>query len=167
AWGGARLHRRVDVAADEPRMIAELHDLDKRAIRAQAAQSQAVLDERVAILVRYLVAVSVPLAHLRNPVDLGSLAAACETARIRAESHGAAHVGHVLLRLHEADDGVLALRSELARVAVVEPEHVARKLDDRRLHSQADAEERESCLARRPDRLDHALHASHAKAARH
>jgi hypothetical protein len=52
-------------------------------------------------------------------------------------------------------------------VTVVETHHVARELDDRHLHAEADAEERCPGLARRPDGLHHALDAAHAEAARH
>ena len=54
------------------------------------------------------------LADLGLAVDLGGARAAREPARIRAEAHRAAHVGDVLLRLHERDDRIVALGRELA-----------------------------------------------------
>ena len=71
-------------------------------------------DEQVAIRVRDLVAVAMPLADLGDAVDLGGARAAREPARIRAEAHRAAHVGDVLLRFHQRDDRVVALGRELA-----------------------------------------------------
>src|SRR4029453_9361560 len=50
-------------------------------------------------------------------------------------------------------------------MAVIETKYVARKLDDRRLHAEADAEERETCLACRADRFDHAFDSAHTETA--
>src|SRR5690349_25119766 len=106
-----------------------------------------------------------PFADLRHTIELGGERAGAQAARVRTEPHRAAHIRYVLLRFHERDHGVRALRRELARVAVVEPAPVARELDDRRLHAEADAEERQTGLARAPDRFDHALDAAHAEPA--
>src|SRR4029078_10984839 len=70
-----------------------------------------------------------------------------------------------LLRFHERDHRVVALRGELRRMTVVEAANVARELDDRRLHAEADAEERQARLARAANRFDHPFHAAHAEAA--
>src|SRR4051812_26477176 len=145
---GARLQLRVELTAHEPRMIRELDHLHELSIRREPAELHAVLHEQVAIRIRHLVAMTVPLTHFSHTVHLSGARAAREPAWVRAESHGAAHVGDVLLRLHERDDWVVALRRELARVAVVEPAHVARELDDRRLHAETDTEERHRVLAR-------------------
>src|SRR5687768_11837092 len=136
-----RLQLGMELTADEPWMIGELDDLDERAVRAHPTQSEPVLDERVPILVRYFIAVAVPLADLGHAVHLGRLAAAREPTRVRSQPHRAAHVGDVLLGFHQADHRVLALRRELARMTVVELEHVARELDDRHLHPETDTEE--------------------------
>ena len=140
---GPRLQLGMELAADEPRMIRQLDDLDELAVGREAAQLHAVLDEQLAVLVRDFITMAMALAHLRLAVDLGGARAARQPARIRAEAHRAAHVRHVLLRFHQRDDGIVALRRELRRVAVVEAADVARELDDRRLHAEANAEERQ------------------------
>src|SRR5689334_10679975 len=71
----------------------------------------------------------------------------------------------MLLGFHQTHDRVLALRSELARVAVIEVEDVARELDDRDLHPETDPEERQSRLAGCANRFNHALDATHAEPA--
>src|SRR5688500_18319633 len=164
---GARLQLRVELAADEPRMVSQLHDLDERPVRTQPAESKSLLDEHVAILIRDLVPMAMALAHLGHAIHLSGLATASEATRVRAEPHRAAHVGDVLLGFHQTHHGVLALRGELARVAVIELEDVARELDDRGLHSEADAEERQVRLTGRANRLDHAFHPTDAESAGH
>src|SRR5437764_1788267 len=49
-------------------------------------------------------------------------------------------------------------------MTVIEPTHVARELDDCRLHAETDAEERESRLARFANCFDHSLDAANAEA---
>ena len=67
---------------------------------------------------------------------------------------------------HQRDDRVVALRRKLARVTVVKANHVARELDDRGLHSEADAEERQPGLARVADRLEHSFDSANSESAR-
>src|SRR2546422_3789041 len=65
-----RLELGMELTSDEPRMVGELDHLDERAIRRQARAAHAVLREHVAIRVRDLVAMAVPLAHLGRIVRL-------------------------------------------------------------------------------------------------
>ena len=58
-------------------------------------------------------------------------------------------------------------RAELARRGVLDAEQVARRLDHRHLHAEADAEERHLAFARELDGVDLALGAALAEAARH
>src|SRR6185503_1769190 len=102
-----------------------------------------------------------------HAVHLRRARAARQAAWICAESHRAPHVRDVLLRLHERDHGVVTLGGELRRVAVLETADIARELDDRRLHAETDAEERQSRLACAADGLDHAFDTAHTEASRH
>ena len=67
----------------------------------------------------------------------------------------------------EIDHVVGGGRLELGGVGAVEPAHVARVLDDRALHAEADAEVRHALLAGVADRLDLPLDAAVAEAPRH
>src|SRR5688572_22631616 len=58
-------------------------------------------------------------------------------------------------------------RAELGRAGALEAGEVARRLDHRHLHAEADAEERHLALAGKTDRRDLALRATLAEAARH
>src|SRR5581483_4968186 len=77
-----RLQLGVELAAEEPRMVRELDDLDELAVGREAAQAHAVLDEQLAILIRDLITVPVALAHLRRAVDLRGARAPREPAGI-------------------------------------------------------------------------------------
>src|SRR5258705_13352911 len=112
---GPRLKLGVELAADEPRMRWQFHYLNQLAVRREAAEAQSVLDEEVTVGVRHLVPMPVPFAHFSDAVHLGGTRPAREAAWIGAEAHRTAHVGDVLLRLHERDDGVAALGGELGR----------------------------------------------------
>src|SRR6185312_3693891 len=126
-----------------------------------------MLDEAITERIRYLVAMPVPLAYLLRSVHGCRTRSLAEPARILAQPHRATHVSYVLLRLHERDDRVSAVRRELAGVAVIESHDVACELDNCHLHAEADTEERQSGFARIPDRFDHAFHAAHAESTRH
>src|SRR5688500_10080613 len=106
-----------------------------------------------------------PLADLRRSVDLGRSCSRAETAWVRAEAHRSTHVGDVLLRLHERDDGIAALRCKLAGMTVVEADHVARELDYRALHSKTDPEEWKTRFACITNRLEHTFDSSNAETA--
>src|SRR5205823_2692113 len=60
--GRARLELGVELAADEPRVIGQLDHLDERAVGGEAGAAHAVFGQHVAIRVRHLVAMTVPLA---------------------------------------------------------------------------------------------------------
>src|SRR6202165_5635485 len=162
---GARLKFRMELASDEPWMGRKLDDLDERAIWRQTAEVQSVLDESVTVLVVDLVAVPMPLTHLRRSIDRRGLSSDSKPAGIGTESHRPTHVGDVLLAFHQRDDRVLAFGLELARMAVGNPHYVSRKLDDGGLHPETNAEERQSRLARVPNSPEPSLNAPNSEAA--
>ena len=99
----------------------------------------------------------------------------CEHRRIGAEPHGAAEIavgGALLQRValqpfgHQADHR-LGRRRELGRVGLGDAAQIARRLDHRHLHAEADAEIRHVALARELRRADFSLGAALAEAARH
>ena len=92
---------------------------------------------------------------------------ALSTHGIGAEAHRRALVLDAALSGIRSMTGCLAFGSNSARVRASELAHVARELDDRELHAEADAEERHAVLARVADRVDLALDAAIAEAAGH
>src|SRR5256714_5486434 len=120
-----------------------------------------MLHELVAILVIDLVTMSMSLAHLGHSIDRRRLGSDAEPTRVGAEAHRPAHVCHVLLVFHERDHSVVAIGREFAGMTIRQANYVPRKLDDRGLHSEADAEERKARFARVANCLEHSLDATH------
>src|SRR6266567_6941451 len=58
-----RLQLRVELAADEPRVIGQLDHFDQRAVGRESRAAHPILGEHVAVRVGDLVAVAVALAH--------------------------------------------------------------------------------------------------------
>src|SRR5690606_16094397 len=95
---------------------------------------------------------------------------------LRAQTHRAAELGVFAALLDRAllilplrdqrDHGMRRRTVELGRVGALEAGHVARVLDDRELHAEADAEIGNLPFARVPDRRDLAVDAALAEAAR-
>ena len=82
-----------------------------------------------------------------------------------AQTHGAAHVAHVLLLRQQVDDSVRRVLVELPGVSALHAADVARELDDGALHAEADAEIRHLVLAAILDGVYLALDAAHAESA--
>mmetsp|Transcript_11134 Transcript_11134/g.27180 ORF Transcript_11134/g.27180 Transcript_11134/m.27180 type:complete len:234 (+) Transcript_11134:572-1273(+) len=101
------------------------------------------------------------LVHERlRVVQLGGLALLrLEESAAGAEAHGSPHVRRRPLR-HENHRRLGAIRHHLGRVRARHAHHVARELNHRSLHAEADAEERHVVLARILRREDLALHPS-------
>ena len=74
-------------------------------------------------------------------VDLG---AGCEHRVIRAEAHGATHVGDVALVVHEVDHRVRGVRVHLGRVGTGQAHHMAGELDRHHLEAEAQPEARQA-----------------------
>src|SRR5690606_14324055 len=161
---GARLELRMKLAPHEPRMVIQLHYLNECPVRRQSAEYQTIVLERLPESVRHLVAVPMAFTHLGCTVGTCRTSSCREATDVGTQTHAAAHVLHLLLRLHERDNRVVALGRELAGVAVFNGAHVARKLYDGCLHSQADTEERQLCFAGNPNGFEHSIHPAHAEA---
>ncbi len=138
-------------------------------------EPHAVLFEPVLVGGVDLVAVPVPLGDFGRTVDVGDAAAAREDRRISAEPHGAAEiaVGRALLERialqpfgHQADYGLLG-RTELGRIGVLDAAQIARRLDHRHLHAEADAEIGNVALSGELRGADLSLGAALAEAAGH
>src|SRR2546422_9178666 len=65
-----RLELGMELTADKPWVIGELDHFDERAVGRKPLAAHAVLGEHVAIRVRDLVAMAVPLAHFGRVVGL-------------------------------------------------------------------------------------------------
>ena len=83
-----------------------------------------------------------------------------------AEAHARAFLFHIALFVEQADHRLGGIFFELGAVRALDAADVARELDRRHLHAEAETEERHLVLARELRRLDFSFHAALAEAAR-
>src|SRR5262249_11892825 len=146
-------------------MVGKLDDLYQLAPRTLAGQPEAAGLDLGRVPVVELVAVAVALLDLRLPVGACREAAGLEGATVGAEPHGAALLDHPRLIGHQVDDLLRRLGVELARIGLAPAHDMARELDGRDLHAEAEPEVGNAALARVLGGQDLALDAALAEAA--
>ena len=109
---------------------------------------------------------TVTLGNLRRAIEGVGLRTVTQYARVCAETHRTAEIGDALLLRHQVDDRMLRVRIELRRVGICPAEHIPCELDDRDLHTEADAEVRNLMLTRVLCRHDHPLDSTGTETAR-
>src|SRR3954465_3954402 len=90
--GRAGEELRVELYADEPRMVHALHDLDQSLVRRGTGDDEPVIGKRRAVVIVDLVAVAGSLHHEAGTVGLLRLRPRHEVAGPVAEAHRAAHI---------------------------------------------------------------------------
>src|SRR5205807_227132 len=155
---------RVELARDEPWMIRQLDYLDQPSFLECPGHGEPRLDERRAVVVIHLVAVSVPLVHHGLAVGIERVRSFRELDRLRAEPHRAAEILDLLLLGKEVDHRMRCLRIHLRRVGALETEHVPGEFRHRYVHTEANPEIRDQALTRDPAREDLALPAPRTEA---
>src|SRR5262245_28637220 len=155
----------MELARDEVRVLRDLDDLDQLLLSPDSRDAQPGLLQTRQIVVVHLVPVAVALLDDPLPVQARGAAALAEHDRIQSQPHRTALGGEPALLGQEIDDEVRRRPVELRGVRAAEPADVARVLDDRALHAQADAEERHAPLAGVAHRFDLALDPPIAEAA--
>src|SRR4029077_6035746 len=113
--GWTRLELRVELTADEPRVIGQLDDLYERAVGREAGAAHAVFGEHVAIGVRNLVAMAMPLADLERPVGGARARAGRQLTGVGPQPHRPPQLLDPFLGAQQRDHRILALGGELAR----------------------------------------------------
>src|ERR1043165_3239164 len=154
----------MELAADEPRVSFELDHLDELAVGRGAGDAEAALLELRHVLGVDFVAMAVALLDELGAVRGAGDRAFLERARILAEAHRAAEGVDADAVAQLVDDLVRRLVVELRRVRADLAADVARELDRRALHTEADAEVGEALLARVADRAQLPFHAARAEA---
>ena len=162
-----RAELRVELRADHPRVVADLADLDERAVRGRAARDKAGRFELGAVLVVELVAVAVALGYLAGPVRRMGTRAGDEAAVVAAEPHGTALVHDPSLGVQKRDDRVGRLRVKFRGIRIVAAKVIARELDGHDVQAEAEPEVGDAVGAGEAGGLDLALDAPLAKAAGH
>src|SRR5262249_53195866 len=163
----ARAELGMELTGDEVRVLGGLDDLDQLFLGPDPRDAQAGLLEPGQVVVVHLIAMTVPLLDDPLPVEPRGHAALAQHDRIEPESHRAALVGQLALLRQEIDHQMRRVRIELGGARAAEAADVARVLDHGTLHAETDAEVRHAPLPGVADRLDLALDAPVAEAARH
>src|SRR6476620_4396526 len=130
----------MELAAQVPRVVADLADLDIGAVRRLAGDPQSGRGQDLLILAVEFVTMTVPLADLSASVRLVSEAAVLQKTGPGAQPHRATQFVDALQLAELVNDAVRRAGIELARIRSFEAAHVARVLDHHGLHAQADAE---------------------------
>ena len=104
---------RVELRADKPGMARQFYGFHEVYGNMDAAEDHAAFFEGLAVTVRELVAVTVPLHDRFLPIDLLDPAPLLQRALISPETHGAPHAEDNLLVLQEGYDRVRGRGIEL------------------------------------------------------
>src|SRR5579863_7473583 len=172
---GLRLQLRMELDANEPRMLGQLDDLGQDSIGGHAREAEAGRFQPFLVVDVDLIAVPVALADPVAAVDGTDLAVGLEPAVIGAEPHAAAEITTFVAPLdqvaahpfgHQADDRLVG-RTELGRVRLADAGEVSRPFDHGHLHPEADAEIGNPAFSREAGRMDLAFRPALSEPARH
>src|SRR5208337_2337041 len=122
--------------------------------------------ERFFVFAVEFITVPVTLADLKLAVDPVRQGSRLDFAGPGAQPHGAAQLFYATQFAQLIDHAVRRRGIELAGIGLGQTANVARELDARRLHPQADSKVRNLVFASILDRLQHALNATLAETAR-
>lgn len=163
---GLGLELGMKLTPDEVGVVWKFHDLDQASVGARPRQLESSVFQLFSEVVVELEAMTMPLADVLLSVDLLGTTTSNERARVSAQSHRPALGLDAALVGHEVDDGVLRAAAEFDRVRSFKATYVARVLDDRELHTEADTEERNVLLSRVADGGDLPLDSSVSETSR-
>ena len=101
-------------------VIFQLNEFHEVAVGRCAAEDEIFGLELFAVGVVEFVSVAMAFADVLGVIKFGDFAFGRQFARLRAEAHGAAHFGHVLLLVEQSDDGVRRFWIELCGVRALQ-----------------------------------------------
>src|SRR5882762_7177599 len=160
-----RFEFRMELAAEEPRVIRGLDDFHVILIRRASRDPQARGNQRLFVVAIKLVAMPVAFADLQFAVGFVCEGAGFEFAWPGAQPHRAAHFIHAQQFAQFINHSVRRLRIKLRAVCLLHPGYVARVFDRRALHSQANPEKRHLVFTRVLNRVHHSLNPALPKSA--
>src|ERR1039457_5893554 len=169
---GMRLHRLglelgMELAAEIPRMIGDLADLDIGLVRRLARDAQPRGFQPVFVFPVELIAVPVALVDLARAMGAVRETVLGQPAGPAAQPHGAAEFVHALQFPQLEDHAVRRSGVEFGGIGARQAAHVAGVFDDQGLHAQTYVEIGHLALARVADVVQHAVDAALADASRH
>src|SRR5277367_2677361 len=162
-----RLEFRMELTADEMRMIGEFDHFDVSSVRGRTRNLHSRRNHRLFVFAIELVAMAVTFADFELAVNCMRESVRLNLAGPRTQPHGAAEFFHSPQLAQFVDHAVRRCRVELARIRLRQPDDIAGKLNTSGLHSQTDSEVRNSILAGVTNCNQHSLDAALAEAAGH
>src|SRR5450759_1928266 len=146
----------MELAAEIPRMVADLADLDVGIIGRLAGDLETRRLQALFVFAVELVAVAMALVDLARAVGFVCHAALGQAASPASQPHGAAQLVDTLEFAELEDDAVRRAGVELGGIGGFEAAHIARVFDHQGLHAEADPEVGHLALAGEPDGVEHA-----------
>src|SRR5258708_27925193 len=150
----------VKLAAEKPRMVRRLNDLDVILVGSSAGDAQSRSGQNLFVVAVEFVAMAMALADFQLPIGAMSEGARFEFAGPCTQAHRAAHFVHAEKFAEFVDDAVWGLRVAFGGVGAFQSSDVASVFHGSALHAKAHAEERHLVHARLLNRLNHTLHAA-------
>src|SRR3984885_6811947 len=162
-----RLELRMELAADEMRMVRQFDHLHVGPARSGSGNTQSCRRHGFFVLAIEFVAMPVTFADLRLPVNLVRERAGLDLARPRAQPHRSAEFLYAAQLAQLVDHSMRRRGIKFARIRLRQSHNISSKLNACRLHAEANTEIRHLLLARIPDRLQHSFDSTLAEATRH
>src|SRR5215470_3707835 len=143
-----RLEFGMELAPDKMRMVRQFDHLHVSPVGRRSGNSQSCCDHRLFILSVKFVTMPVPLADLKCSVNLVRQGIRLDPASPRSQPHGSAQLLYAAQFAQLIDHAVRCRWIKLARVRLLQSNHIPGELDASRLHSQTNAEIRNFVLPR-------------------
>src|SRR5439155_13222082 len=144
---GPALELGMGLRADPERMARQLDELDEAVVGRHARAPHPALLQPRAVARVDLVAVPVAFVYELLAIRRRDLRTRQQPGRVHPEAHGAAHLHHLALLVHEVDDQMRRADVELTRVRAGEAADVASEVDHHHLEAEAEPEARDAVVA--------------------
>src|SRR5258708_39495210 len=138
----ATLKFRVELCSYKPGMISQFYNFHQAIIRGTFADNDAFGFHTLAVLIIEFIAMAMTFEHNSFPIGLIGLTTRSEAANPVAQTHSTAFICDLALRIHQVNDGIRSLRVKFGTIRIMQSKHVASKLNDRNLHTQAETQVR-------------------------
>src|SRR5215475_9498567 len=161
-----RLKFRMELAANEMRMISQFYHFDISAIRCRSRNAQAGRRHRLFVFPIEFITMAMPLADFTLFVNAKCQCVGLDLASPCAQAHCAAEFFHPPQLTQLVNHTMRRCGVEFTGISLSQTNYIARKFNTRCLHSQANAEVRHLVLTCIADRDQHTLNTAFAEPTR-
>src|SRR5262249_38855465 len=153
--------------AKKPRVISQLYDFYKLAIRRLARKDKTVPAELIFVARVELVAMAMPFADVRRAINFVRERSVLNVTRICAQSHGSSQGLNAYQIPQLEDDRVRCIVVELSGVCSIDTANIAREFNSRALHAQTNSKIRRLLATGEVDRSQHPKNSALSEAPGH